>query len=87
MTKDAASQACLISLTSLKEWREDSGIASVGRMAPLSDQDCYHHDSSQTGQLAVRAKGNETACAGGQLFVDSLLALVSMLLQSPSIDR
>lgn len=39
MTKDVASQACHISLTSLKEWREDSGIVDVGRMAPLSDQD------------------------------------------------
>lgn len=42
MTKDAASQACLISLTSLKEWREDSGIARCGEDgAALSDQDYY----------------------------------------------
>jgi hypothetical protein len=33
MTKDAASQACGISL---KEWREDSGISSVGRLAPIT---------------------------------------------------
>lgn len=53
MTKDASSQACLISLTSLKEWREDSGIANVGMMAPLSDQDDYSRDIITTARKSV----------------------------------
>lgn len=69
MTKDASSQACLISLTSLKEWREDSGIVNVGMMAPLSDQDYYSRGIITTARksvsLRLRAQGNETACAGG----------------------
>lgn len=71
MTKDAASQACLISLTSvsLKEGREDSGIARCGedgaaqRSRLLSVR--HRHDSSQIGQLLARAKENKTAFTGG----------------------
>lgn len=53
MTNDASSQACLISLTSLKEWREDSGIATVGMMAPLSDQDYHSRDIITTARKSV----------------------------------
>lgn len=53
MTKDASSQACLISLTSLKEWREDSGIATVGMMAPLSDQQYHSRDIITTARKSV----------------------------------
>ena len=88
MTKDASSQACLISLTSLKEWREDSGIVNVGMMAPLSDQDYYSRGIITTARksvsLRLERREMKRPAPGEEMFCDCLLAFVSVLRQSPS---